>query len=104
MITERRPDVSPFSAIESIANWLSGTFISQPLRSRIEWRFCEGQSGALTVRKWPTTARRRHANDLLENPLTKIIEASNTMKPNDIIFVMKATARPCLTPLVASRL
>jgi len=31
MITERRPDVSPFSAIEFIANWLSGT---------------------LTVRKW----------------------------------------------------
>ena len=31
MITERRPDVSPFSAIEFIANWLSGTFISQPL-------------------------------------------------------------------------
>ena len=53
MITERSPDVSPFSAIESIANWLSGTFISQPLRSRIEWRLCEGQSGALTVRKWP---------------------------------------------------
>jgi len=52
MITERSPDVSPFSAIESIANWLSGTFISQPLRSRIEWRLCEGQSGALTVRKW----------------------------------------------------
>jgi hypothetical protein len=25
MITERRPDVSPFSAIVSIANWLSGT-------------------------------------------------------------------------------
>jgi hypothetical protein len=48
MITERRPDVSPFSAIESIANWLSGTFTSQPLRSRIEWRLCEGQSGALT--------------------------------------------------------
>jgi hypothetical protein len=24
MITERRPDVSPFSAIEFIANWLSG--------------------------------------------------------------------------------
>jgi hypothetical protein len=38
MITERRPDVSPFSAIEFIANWLSWTFISQPLRSRIEWR------------------------------------------------------------------
>ena len=53
MITERRPDVSPFSAIEFIANWLSGTFISQPLRSRIEWRLCEGQSVALTVRKWP---------------------------------------------------
>jgi hypothetical protein len=53
MITERRPDVSPFSAIEFIANWLSGTFISQPLRSRIEWRLCEGQSAALTVRKWP---------------------------------------------------
>ena len=42
MITERRPDVSPFSAIESIANWLSGTFISQPLRSRIEWWLCKG--------------------------------------------------------------
>jgi hypothetical protein len=53
MITERRPDVSPFSAIEFIANWLSGTFISQPLRSRIEWRLCEWQSVALTVRKWP---------------------------------------------------
>ena len=52
MIAERRPDVSPFSAIEFIANWLSGTFISQPLRSRIEWRLCEGQSAALTVRKW----------------------------------------------------
>jgi len=25
MITERRPDVSPFSAIEFIANWLCGT-------------------------------------------------------------------------------
>jgi hypothetical protein len=64
----------------------------------------QGQSGALTVRKWPTTARRRHANDLLENPRTKIIEASNTMRPNDKIFVIKATARPCLPPLVASRL
>jgi hypothetical protein len=52
MITERRPDVSPFSAIEFIAIWLSGTFISQPLRSHIDWRLCEGQSAALTVRKW----------------------------------------------------
>jgi len=62
MITERHPDVSPFSAIEFIANWLSGTFISQPLRSRIEWRLCEGQSGALTVRKWPTGAGYRSRN------------------------------------------
>jgi hypothetical protein len=53
MITERRPNVSPFSAIEFISNWLLGTFISLPLRSRIEWRLCEGQSAALTVRKWP---------------------------------------------------
>ncbi len=59
MITERCPDVSPFSAGEFIANWLSGTFISQPLRSRIEWRLCEGQSGALTVRKWPGFRRSR---------------------------------------------
>jgi hypothetical protein len=33
MITERRPDVSPFSAIEFIANWLSGTLTEKMGRS-----------------------------------------------------------------------
>ena len=42
MITERRPDVSPFSAIESIANWLFGTFIPNHYVPALNGGFAKG--------------------------------------------------------------